>query len=262
MVPVSLPKRMGAFFIDCVFVIWPIAVLAALDMQNASQNVMHAAAALTGGLVLLNIGLSLHNGQSLGKRAFGLVLVDLEGNPLSMGRRIARSFWTAILLLLSAMGTSLIDFIVCAFRADGRALHDLLAGSKVVIPAPEIEVKNAQQAQSSMVIDNHGNVSGLPAGWTPIEKAPTLFTLNFVGTTMSPGQAVDPDGQIFCGTYMFIFAFIPIFGIRRYLFSREGNNYQFYAQAPVTAGWTCWNLVAPMGFAVSVVAALIINKPT
>lgn len=270
LVPASLGARLGAFLIDCLFVGWPFLLVGGLQMaveakalsldEELLQKMISGGLSLTGLLILVNIFLALQNGQSLGKRSQKLHLVDMDGQPLGAGKRIARSFWTALLLALSALGTSLLDFCFMAFRSDRRALHDVLAGSQVLATAPELAVGESG-SQSGLEIDEQGNVVSLPTGWSPIEKAPTLFTLNFVGTTLTGGRPVEPSGKILCGTQVFIFALIPLFGLRRFLYSDlGGNRYQFFASAPVTAGWATWNAAMGLALPLCFVCALILGK--
>lgn len=270
LVPASLGARLGAFLIDCLFVGWPVLLAAGLQAAVESkalsleeelyQKLLLAGMAVTGLLLLINIGMAVQNGQSLGKRSQKLHLVDLDGQPLGLGKRLSRSFWTALLWAFSALGTSLIDFCFLAFRSDHRALHDVLAGSQVLATAPELAVGESAP-QSGLEIDEHGNVISLPSGWVPIEKAPTLFSINLVGTTLTGGSPVEPSGKILCGTQVFILALIPLFGLRRFLYSDlGGNRYQFFASAPVTAGWATWNAAMGLAIPLCFICALVLGK--
>lgn len=66
-------------------------------------------------------------GRTLGKRLFGLRVVDAGGAPIgylhALGRQAA---WTLAALPLG------LGFLVAAFRRDRRGLHDLVAGTRVV----------------------------------------------------------------------------------------------------------------------------------
>jgi uncharacterized RDD family membrane protein YckC len=65
--------------------------------------------------------------STLGKRALGMIVTDLDGRPLSFARATGRHFakW------LSAM-TLCIGYIMAAFTTRKQALHDMVAGSVVV----------------------------------------------------------------------------------------------------------------------------------
>lgn len=64
---------------------------------------------------------------SAGKMALGIVVVDLEGNPLSFARASGRHWgkWISTLIIL-------IGYIMAAFTERKQALHDIMAGCLVV----------------------------------------------------------------------------------------------------------------------------------
>jgi uncharacterized RDD family membrane protein YckC len=66
------------------------------------------------------------NGQTLGKMAVGVRVVALDGGPVGLSRAVLRlvGYWVSSI----ALG---IGYLIAAFRADKRALHDLLAGTRV-----------------------------------------------------------------------------------------------------------------------------------
>lgn len=93
-------------------------------------------------------------GMTLGKRAFGMKVVRVDGGRVGYGRAILRWVAAALLplvgftLLASVLATILtgvlrvagiillavlvlMGYIVAGFRSDKRALHDLIAGSRV-----------------------------------------------------------------------------------------------------------------------------------
>ena len=66
-------------------------------------------------------------GATPGKMVFGLKVVRPNGAPLSLGRAIGRYFAK----LLSSI-TLLIGYIIAAFDGEKRALHDMIADTRVV----------------------------------------------------------------------------------------------------------------------------------
>jgi uncharacterized RDD family membrane protein YckC len=64
---------------------------------------------------------------TIGKRALGIKVTDLEGNRISFGRATGRYFAK----YLSAI-TLFIGFLLAAFTARKQALHDMIAGTLVV----------------------------------------------------------------------------------------------------------------------------------
>ncbi len=74
------------------------------------------------------------DGQTLGKLAVGVRVVGTDGERLSFGAALLR--WLAFWLSLGSLG---FGFVMAGLRRDKRALHDLVAGSRVErIPARRI----------------------------------------------------------------------------------------------------------------------------
>ncbi len=65
-------------------------------------------------------------GQTLGKMALKIRVVSMDGGPLSFGQSAGRYFATFLSALILGIG-----FIMAGARSDKRALHDLLAGTRV-----------------------------------------------------------------------------------------------------------------------------------
>ena len=65
-------------------------------------------------------------GQTLGKMAVHVRVVTVAGEPLSLGTSIIRQigYWVSLLTLG-------IGYVMAGFRSDKRALHDLMAGTRV-----------------------------------------------------------------------------------------------------------------------------------
>lgn len=96
-----------------------------------------------GGNMLLNlisiaIGVAYFAGMessswqaTVGKKALGLVVTDLNGQRLSLGRAIGRYFGK----ILSAL-ILLIGFIMVAFTERKQGLHDMIAGTLVLKGQP------------------------------------------------------------------------------------------------------------------------------
>jgi uncharacterized RDD family membrane protein YckC len=65
-------------------------------------------------------------GQTLGKMAFHIRVVSRDGGPLSFGQAALRHLGSWLSAAILGIG-----YLVAAFRADKRALHDLIAGTRV-----------------------------------------------------------------------------------------------------------------------------------
>jgi uncharacterized RDD family membrane protein YckC len=65
-------------------------------------------------------------GQTLGKMAFRIRVVMLNGAPLPFGLSVLRHLGSWLSAAILGIG-----YLLAAFRADKRALHDLIAGTRV-----------------------------------------------------------------------------------------------------------------------------------
>jgi uncharacterized RDD family membrane protein YckC len=65
-------------------------------------------------------------GQTLGKMALQIRVVGMDGGPLSFGQSVGRYFGSILSALILGIG-----FVMAGLRSDKRALHDLLAGTRV-----------------------------------------------------------------------------------------------------------------------------------
>ncbi|MGH7313644.1 MAG: RDD family protein [Candidatus Rokuibacteriota bacterium] len=66
------------------------------------------------------------DGQTLGKLAVGVRVVSVDGERLPLGAALLR--WFALFVSFAPLG---FGFVMAGLRRDKRALHDLLAGSRV-----------------------------------------------------------------------------------------------------------------------------------
>lgn len=66
-------------------------------------------------------------GQTLGKMALQIKVVSMDGGPLTFGQATGRYFATFLSAIILCIG-----FIMAGIRTDKRALHDLLAGTRVI----------------------------------------------------------------------------------------------------------------------------------
>ncbi len=70
---------------------------------------------------------ALVGGQTLGKMLVGVRVLGSEGGALSVGAAFLR-----FIGYFMSLGTLGLGFVMAGWRRDKRALHDLLAGSRVV----------------------------------------------------------------------------------------------------------------------------------
>lgn len=88
----------------------------------------------------------------------------------------------------------------------------------------------------------------------PIKKAPTLHTVNGIGTTLYGKHKPNQDG-LYVATLWFVFVFLPIFPLAAYVVRKgQGNLWHFFAKAPLPPFARIWRL----GFAATVVAGTLL----
>lgn len=130
--PFSL--RCGALLVDYIIVVGVVAFATLLarffgDERRGAGLLLTAGYLAAAGVAVLNYvlvaGLS---GRTLGKWVAGLRIERRDGVRLSFGRALLRHLVGYPLTLLT-LG---LGFLLAAFSAEGRALHDLLAGTVVV----------------------------------------------------------------------------------------------------------------------------------
>jgi len=134
----SFWRRLGASCADVVLLLIPIYALllalaaghSVLSRSRESYDLAFAVfgcAALAVGPWLYCAGMESRHGATLGKRALGLRVTDLQGNHVSFLRATAR-FWAKLLSVIPLFA----GFIMMAFTARRQALHDRIAGTLVV----------------------------------------------------------------------------------------------------------------------------------
>lgn len=133
--PGLLLRRGGAVLADTLLLLVPalgIMLTGCLALGCSLGWSILSALMVAVGLDLLNIGLFLgEGGTTLGKRLFGLRVVDERGLPLGWRRALKRE------LLLKGVSTFSFGLgFLWALRAGGRAWHDDVGGTRV-LPAGE-----------------------------------------------------------------------------------------------------------------------------
>ena len=66
-----------------------------------------------------------------------------------------------------------------------------------------------------------------------IQKAPSMHTVNGIGTAVYGRSELDPEDGTAIGTHFFVFVFMPLFPLGQYLYINHGNQYRFYGKAPL-----------------------------
>ena len=146
-------RRVGAYIIDAILLGIVTSILGSIlgmPMGTAAlSSVMSGdpaaiAAAQSGGnlgnLISIVIGVAYFAGlesssyqATLGKKLLGMVVTDVNGNRLSLGRAIGRYLATFVSAIILGIG-----FIMVAFTEKKQGLHDMIAGTLVHVGQPTV----------------------------------------------------------------------------------------------------------------------------
>jgi hypothetical protein len=91
----------------------------------------------------------------------------------------------------------------------------------------------------------------------PIKSAPSMFSLNGVGTRIYGHEDPDPHDGTGIGTLFFTLLFVPIIPLRQYLVTSEGRNYSFFGTVPFGTVTFVWRQLMLAGIAVAIVVAAV-----
>lgn len=133
----NIGKRSLAFFLDLI--IWfvlAVIVYALLSLffpvlftgvTTEASNELGSFIFIIVGWIYYSLSHSSPRKATLGKRAFGLTVSDLNENKISFGRATARYF-----AFVFFTGLVLVDFLPVPLTETSQALHDLITGTLVV----------------------------------------------------------------------------------------------------------------------------------
>jgi uncharacterized RDD family membrane protein YckC len=126
--PAGFWIRAGAVLIDVILVMAAEAAFAFVMWMLTEDRLAAAAARAFRFLASPCYFVFLHwaRGQTVGKMAFRVRVVSLDGGPLSFGQSALRHLGSWLSAVILGIG-----YLLAAFRADKRALHDLIAGTRV-----------------------------------------------------------------------------------------------------------------------------------
>jgi uncharacterized RDD family membrane protein YckC len=126
--PAGFWIRVPALLVDLVCVMLAEVLFGFLLLTLAEDRLARAASHAFRVLASPCYFVFLHwaRGQTLGKMAFRIRVVSLDGGALSLGQAVLRHLGSWLSLVLLGIG-----YLLAAFRADKRALHDLIARTRV-----------------------------------------------------------------------------------------------------------------------------------
>jgi uncharacterized RDD family membrane protein YckC len=131
--PASWWRRVGATLLDGLLVI-VLFFAFAIVLSIAAGSVDARAARLGWGLVGLLYAilmLAYHGGQTVGKEVARVRVVAEDGSPVGAGRATARELTKAVFVSAFVL-PYVLDVLWPLWQPENRALHDLIAGTRVV----------------------------------------------------------------------------------------------------------------------------------
>lgn len=107
--------------------------------------------------------------------------------------------------------------------------------------ASDTELQKKLNENLTIVRGNYDRLGDLE----PIQKAPSLHTINGIGATLYGNTDPKPDGS-HMATYYFVFFFVPIFPISRYRVMPTGGGYRFLGKGPLRP-FDYWHIAISIG---------------
>jgi uncharacterized RDD family membrane protein YckC len=131
MVPARFLSRFGALFIDGLilkaglFVVIFAAALASGGQQDL--DTFSRVLGVVADVCYMTFFVAMMGGFTPGKKVVGVRIVDMDGNPIGIGKAALRA-----VAMYASFLTLGIGFLMALFTQDKRALHDYIAGTRVV----------------------------------------------------------------------------------------------------------------------------------
>jgi uncharacterized RDD family membrane protein YckC len=114
-------RRFGAWFVDVLILVIPAILISRIGSAGSLLVFL-------GEWVYFAYQESSEAQATIGKRALGIIVTDEAGNRISFGRATGRYFAKIISALIILIG-----FIMIAFTRKKQGLHDMVAGTLVVL---------------------------------------------------------------------------------------------------------------------------------
>jgi uncharacterized RDD family membrane protein YckC len=112
--------RVGAYLIDLLVVLIPVVLLALIPILGIILDIV-------GIWLYFALQESSERQATIGKRAVGIYVTDLQGRRISFGQATGRYFGKIISGLILYIG-----YIMVAFTEKKQGLHDMMAGTLVI----------------------------------------------------------------------------------------------------------------------------------
>jgi uncharacterized RDD family membrane protein YckC len=133
LVPADWWRRVGATLLDqlLLVVVFVLAgILLTIGGADPFQTRTTRVAVIVLGLLYATLMLAFHHGQTVGKEVVHVRVVAEDGEPVGFGRAFGREAIKAVFGYTGIIW--IVDVLWPLWQSENRALHDLIAGTRVV----------------------------------------------------------------------------------------------------------------------------------
>jgi uncharacterized RDD family membrane protein YckC len=132
----SWGSRVGALLLDLLVLLLAgllVGVVFGL-LSGGSENAGSAAVGIAylAFLLYAPLMLAFNDGQTLGKKAVGIAVLNQDGRPIGFGRALWREIFSRWLLGITVIG-AIVDPLWPLWDRENRALHDMMASTRVIV---------------------------------------------------------------------------------------------------------------------------------
>ena len=132
----SWGSRVGAFLLDLMILLVAAFALGVVIgfFTEGSTSAAELVVFVMYGVFLLYAPLMLafNDGQTLGKKALGIAVINEDGAPIGFGRALWREIFSRWLLAITIIG-GILDPLWPLWDEQNRALHDIMAKTRVIV---------------------------------------------------------------------------------------------------------------------------------
>jgi uncharacterized RDD family membrane protein YckC len=134
----SWGSRVGAFLLDLIilmvggFVVGVVVGFFSEGGTSAAEIVLGVV--YVAFLLYAPLMLAFNGGQTIGKKALGIAVINEDGHPIGFGRALWREIFSRWLLAVTIIG-GILDPLWPLWDDQNRALHDFMAKTRVIVRA-------------------------------------------------------------------------------------------------------------------------------
>jgi uncharacterized RDD family membrane protein YckC len=132
----SWGSRVGAFLLDLIILMvggFAVGVVVGFFSEGGTSAAdVVLAVFYVVFLLYAPLMLAFNDGQTIGKKALGIAVINEDGHPIGLGRALWREIFSRWLLAITIIG-GILDPLWPLWDDQNRALHDIMARTRVII---------------------------------------------------------------------------------------------------------------------------------